>query len=241
MSDKSAMRFKTTSWTLIGDARDNRSDLEQLLAQYWSPVYAFLRRRGERPADAEDLTQAFLAKIVLDRKLISQADPARGRFRTYLISALKNFVIDEYRHVRGRDGTRAPTFIPDDPRAFEAAEPSEADDPANAFDRQWATAVLNEALRRVEDACRNDGMERQWTAFDARVLRPARHDCEPTAIEELLVRLGISEAQEIYSMIQTVKRKLDRELRAVVAETVVDTEGIGQELRDLRKFLAFTG
>ncbi|MHC5113184.1 MAG: RNA polymerase sigma factor [Planctomycetota bacterium] len=241
MSDKSAMRFKTTSWTLIGDARDNRSDLEMLLTQYWSPVYAFLRRSGERPADAEDLTQAFLAKVVLDRKLISQADPSRGRFRTYLISALKNFVIDEFRHVHGRDGKRVPTLIPDDRRAFEAAEPSEGDDPAHAFDRQWATAVLNEALRRVETACRESDMERQWTAFDARVLRPARHDCEPTPIEELLVRLGVKDAQEIYSMIQTIKRKLDRELRAVVAETVADTEEISRELRDLRKFLAITG
>lgn len=237
---KTQVRFKTTSWTLVGDARDSQTDLGLLLGQYWSPVYAFLRRSGHRPADAEDLTQAFLAKVVLDRNLINQADPARGRFRSFLISALKNFVIDEFRSVHGRSGKRLPTFVPDDRRALEAAEPCDADDPARAFDRQWATAVLNNALHRVEAACREGGMDRHWFAFDSRVLRPAQHDCEPMPMDELRKHLGVTEPQEIYSMIQTVKRKLDRTLREVVAETVTDQRQVQAELAELREFLAFT-
>jgi RNA polymerase sigma-70 factor (ECF subfamily) len=234
---KTGIRFETTSWTLVDGARDNRADLERLLGQYWSPVYAFLRRSGQSVADAEDLTQAFLSKVVLERHLIDQADRNRGRFRSFIMSSLSRFVIDEYRHRRGRDGRRAQTFVPDDPNALAAAEPSEADEPAGAFHRQWATAVLDRALTSVEASCRREGLERPWTAFEARVLRPAQQNCDPIPIEELIEQLGAAGPQEIYSMLQTVKRKLQRELKAVVGETVDDPAEVDAEIDELREFL----
>lgn len=226
---------------MIVRARSQPADLETLLGQYWSPVYAFLRRKGHRPDDAADLTQGFLSEVVLDRDLIGRADPGRGRFRAYLIAALKRFVIDEHRRQRGRDGTRPATFLPDDPSALEAAEPSEADDPMRAFDRQWATAVLNNALVRVEEVCRSDGMERQWRAFDLRVLRPLKQGCAPAPMEEMLEMLGESQPQVVYSMIQTIKRRLQRQMREVVADTVEGDDQIEAELAELRRFLGQVG
>ncbi|UCD75614.1 MAG: sigma-70 family RNA polymerase sigma factor [Phycisphaerales bacterium] len=236
-----ASQFKTTSWTLIVRARSDPADLETLLGQYWSPVYAYLRRKGNRPEDAADLTQSFLSEVVLDRDLIGRADPDRGRFRAFLIAALKRFVIDEYRRERGREGKRAAILVPKDPAQLKSAEPSEEDDPGRAFDRQWAAAVLNNALERVEAACRDDGMTRQWESFELRVLRPLQRDCEPAPIQEVLERLGEREPQVIYSMIQTIKRKLQRELREVVAETVETEEEVEQELAELRRFLGEVG
>ena len=104
-----ASRFQTTSWTLIVRARASRADLQELLSVYWSPVYAYLRRRGHDPHDAADLTQGFLSEVVLDRGFVERADPARGRFRSFLLSALRKFVIDEHRRVR-RGGLSAPVL-----------------------------------------------------------------------------------------------------------------------------------
>ena len=243
-SGKTASHFRTTSWTLIARARHSPGDLETLLARYWSPVYAYLRRHGQTPEDAADLTQAFLADVVLDRDLVSRADPDAGRFRSFLITSLKRFVIDQHRHARGRDASsprRRATFVPDDPDLLNAAEPDHTDDPGRAFDRQWAATVLDTALQRVHADCQQNGMARQWSAFEARVMRPITHDCNPLPIDNLVDSLSAAGPQEIYSMLQTIKRKLQRELREVVAETVAEPEDVDRELADLRRFLAIGG
>jgi len=223
---------------MVARAPNSRADMEALLKRYWSPVYAYLRRRGCETHEAEDLTQEFLLKKVLGRDLLERADEARGRFRSFLKRALEHFVVDEHRRVHGRDGARARTFVPDDLQVLAAAEPGEGDDPARAFDRQWAATVLDSALERVEAACRADGMERQWTAFEARVLRPVLHGCAPTPIEELVDLLRAHDRQEIYSMLQTIKRKVNSEVRELIAETVEQPEDVRGEFDELRAFLA---
>ncbi len=233
-----ASNFKTTSWTLIANAQHDEADLEDLLRRYWSPVYAYLRRKGNQPADAADLTQAFLSEVMLGKDMIGKADEYRGKFRSYLITALKRFVIDQYRSVHGRDGQRAVMFIPRDQDLFNSVELDERDDPAGAFDRQWATTVLSEAIQRVEASCRDMGLLHQWTAFEERILQPVMHGCEPTPIEELKARCGVQQSQEIYSMLQTVKRKVDRELRNVVEETVTRPEDVDREILELRQYLS---
>ncbi len=239
-SQRTASRFRTTSWTLIARARSSRGDLETLLDRYWSPVYAFLRRSGRDPHDAADVTQAFLSDIVMGRDLIGRADSARGRFRSFLITALKRFEIDEFRKEHGRNAAgkrRAVVFGPQDPDSADLAEPRSTDDPTSAFDRQWATTVLNTALGNVEQDCRDDGMHSQWEAFEARVLRPVRDNCQQTPIEDVVDSLGVKDQQKVYSMVQTVKRKIQRELREVVAETVQEPEEVELELRELGEFL----
>ncbi|MCK4873466.1 MAG: sigma-70 family RNA polymerase sigma factor [Phycisphaerales bacterium] len=241
---RTASRFKTTSWTLIAGARENRADLGELLSRYWSPVYAYLRRKGCGTHEAADLTQGFLADVMLDRDLVERADPDRGRFRSLLVTALERFVVDEHRKQHGRTGDRPVVFVPDDLRLLEAAEPAKDDDPARAFDRQWATAVLDEAIRRTEVACLGDGMADQWRIFDARVLQPARCGGAQTPVDQLAEEVGAADAHVIYSMVQTVKRKVQREMRTVVAETLADpadTREVDAELAELRALLAFPG
>ncbi|MHC4709277.1 MAG: RNA polymerase sigma factor [Planctomycetota bacterium] len=236
-SGRTASRFRTTSWTLIVHARASQGDLEELLRRYWSPVYAFLRRSGRRPEEAEDLTQAFLSDVLLRRDLIGRADPDRGRFRSFLVAALRRYVIDHQRQAQ-REGVAPRRFVPENLDELKAAEPRAAHDPSTAFDRQWAAAVIDEALRRTEESCWHEGMERQWRAFEARVRRPLVHGCEPTPIELLLKELPARGPQEIYDMIYTVKRKLRAMIRDVVAETVEDPEGVDHEVGELRRHLS---
>jgi RNA polymerase sigma-70 factor (ECF subfamily) len=237
-SEGSGDQFQTTSWTLIVQAQTSRVDLERLLAAYWSPVYAYLRRQGHSPEDAADLTQGFLGDIVLKRDLIGHADPERGRFRSYLLAALKNFVIDEHRRQAGRGDGRPISFVPDDPAALEAAEPSETVDPGHAFDCQWATTVLGIVLDRLRETCERDGLGSHWTVFEGRVLGPIRHGCTPVSVEELVASLGVRDRDEIYSMQNSVKRRFKTTLRRVVAKTVNDPADADDEIAELRKILS---
>jgi RNA polymerase sigma-70 factor (ECF subfamily) len=231
---QTSANFQPTRWTLIDRARTGSGDLNTLLAEYWSPVYAYLRRKGHQSHDAADLTQSFLAKAVLDRNLLEHADPARGRFRSYLLRALNNFVIDEWR--KGKVES-AMTYVPDDAAALDRAEPSDADDPASAFERQWLVATLERALRAVERECCEDGMGKQWLVFDARIVRPALYGAERIAFRELKDQIGTSDTQEIYSMILTVKRKVERALRQAIAETVHEREEVDRDVAEMRKLI----
>lgn len=234
---RTAANFKKTSWTMVNRAATSPADLECLLAEYWSPVYAYLRRKGQSSDDAADLAQSFLARIATDPKLLEHADPQRGRFRSYLLRALNNFVIDEYRKDVRRPDRAATAFVPEDRDALTRAEPNEDDDPSTAFHRQWVRATLDRSLRAVELECRQTGMVRQWTAFDERVLRPALYGAEPARFDDLKTRLNVNDRQELYSMLQTVKRKLDRSLRAAVAETVHDRAEVERDLAALRDLM----
>jgi DNA-directed RNA polymerase specialized sigma24 family protein len=235
---QTASRFHTTSWTLVVSARSNPEDLETLLGAYWSPVYAYLRRKGKSREDAADITQAFLADVLLNRDLIGKADRDRGRFRAFLLAALERFVIDAYRREHGRKGQRAPAVVPKDSALLEAAEPSDTDDPARAFYRQWATTALEITLGRLEEACTSDGLDRHWRVFEQRVVRPACDGCEPAAIARLVEEVGARDGPEISSMVNTVKRKFRVMLRDVVADTLDDPGELDGELADLRAFLA---
>lgn len=233
-----ASRFKTTSWTLIVSAKDNANDLEQLLEMYWSPCYAFLRSKGHSSHDSQDLTQGFLTEIVLERDLIKRADPERGKFRSFLVSALNNFITDEYRKVRGREGKRARVSVPDDPLVLELAEPNSAEDPAQAFDRQWAATVLDITMRRLEEACNREGLGQHWIAFEARVKGPAVYGTEPASIDSLLKALDARGPEEISSMLHTVKRKFRSVYKDVVAETIHDPDQLDEEIQQLRELLS---
>jgi len=233
-----ASRFRTTSWTLIARAGTDPAALSELAGQYWSPVYAYLRRTGRSVHDAADLTQGFFASAVLERGLVQRADPTLGRFRSYLIASLKRFLIDEYRRERGRDGNRPATLVPSDPEVLAALEPCNSDEPTQAFDRQWAATVLSQACRRVQEGLGRDGMHQHWTVFEARVLRPICFNAEPPAAAELLDGGRVSDRQEIYHMIRAVKRRLRREVRLIVAETVEDASEVDEELRELKQYLA---
>lgn len=237
MHDQSGSFFRTTQWSMVIGATDDSKILQNLLTRYWGPIYAYIRRSGHPRDQAADLAQEFIAQVLLERGLIQRADPERGRFRTFIKSALRNFLIDQHRRstARGRapaGGRPALTGL-----SLEELEPAEHEEPAGAFDRQWATTLLSLALDRVEEDCKASGQQLHWAAFKAAVIDPALGHAAPKSQEELAGRLGIEGADRLSSMIQTVRRKFKRMLREMIEETVADPGHADEELSDLKRFL----
>lgn len=177
-------------------------------------------------------------QVFLGRDLVSQADPARGRFRAFLTRSLNNFLIDEHRREHGRGSEKRPELVPRDGKDLEAAEPSTDEDPARAFDSQWARVLLEESIHRTERACKTEGLSRHWEAFESRVLRPILDGSTPPAVSALVDSLGASDSAEVSSMVHTVKRKFQRVFHQIIAETVEDESEVEDEIRAVLALLS---
>ncbi len=236
--------FSTTCWTLVRGAGVDHSELEKLLRAYWSPIYAFIRRKGYTEHDAADLTQEFMQSVVLGRDLVAKADPSRGRFRSYLKQALRNFLIDRHRAKVARGPT--PVALPGTVRELDADGPGaggpadespEARRASDAFDRQWAATVLRLTLQRVEAECLNDGLDRHWEAFERNIVRPTVRGATPLPLDTLAEKVGAGTADQASAMIQTIKRRFRRTLREVVLETIDSPDFVEDELATLKRLM----
>lgn len=150
--------FPSTHWSLVLAAGDSAAPtaaraLENLCGAYWQSVYAFSRRMGATAEDARDLTQAFFADLLRGNPL-KRADPARGRFRSYVLGALKHFLADQHDHAQAHKRGGGIEFIPIDLVLAESRyglEPAVEEAPGAAYDRAWALAVLDRALGRLRE------------------------------------------------------------------------------------------
>jgi RNA polymerase sigma-70 factor (ECF subfamily) len=232
---QSGAGFQSTQWSLVLAAHDDPRHLDALLRGYVAPIYAYVRRAGHPREDAADLTQEFIASVLLGRGLIDRADPSRGRFRTFVKAALANFLVDQHRRVTAKARRPATPLIRG--LRLEDVEPAEQDDPAVAFDRQWAATVLALALDRVESDCAACGQRAHWAAFSAAVLDPVLRYASPPPLDELARTVGAQDAAQVSSQIQTVRRKFRRTLRQVIGETLADPAHADDELQSLTRFL----
>lgn len=218
--------------TAAGAAGDRRSAaaLEELCEIYWPPLYAYLRGRGYPADQAQDLTQGFFARL-LETDAIRSADPARGRFRAFLLTALKRYVINEYeRSMTAKRGGRHVRFAVDVEqveRVF-SLERREHDSPDRIFHRQWATIVLDRALQRLRTECEQAENPAVATALlpyltDSGGLPPYKALAPRIGLTEGAVRVAVHRLRQRYGSI----------LRAEIAETVAGEDDIEAELRDL--------
>jgi RNA polymerase sigma-70 factor (ECF subfamily) len=145
--------FQTTRWSLVRraaspDDAEARAALAALCEAYWYPLYAFIRRSGAGPHEAEDLTQGFFARL-LEKATLASADPARGKLRTFLLTCARHFLSDEHDRARAQKRGAALVVSFDAAVAVQrfAAEPADDLSPDRLFQRRWAVAVLDQALR----------------------------------------------------------------------------------------------
>lgn len=231
--------FVTTHWSVVLTAggRDTtraRAALEQLCRVYWRPLYHFVRRRGYGPEDAQDLTQGFFARF-LERQAVAAASPARGRFRSFLLGSLKNFLADEWDKAHARK--RGPGRVL--PLAFEEEESRldqsriESVTPETAYERRWAIALLEQVYQRLEDEFRRQGRTEQFAAL--RVALAGDRGAVPYA--ELGRRLGMTEAA-VKMAVKRLRQRYRELLRETIADTVCETGEIEDELRYLQQILA---
>src|SRR2546425_6302200 len=149
-------QFATTHWSVVLAAGDSAAPnaqpaLEQLCRAYWYPLYAFVRRRGYGPEEAQDLTQGFFANL-LKHHLVAKADPQAGRFRSFLLASLKHFLAHEHERAAAlKRGGGQPVLSLDefDPEERYALEPSDTATPETIFDQRWAQQQIENALSRL--------------------------------------------------------------------------------------------
>lgn len=224
--------FHTTQWSVVAAAgRTDEGALADLCNKYWQPVYAFLRRRGQQSADASDTAQAFFARL-LEKNVVQAADPDRGRFRTFLLAALKNFMANEF-----RDGTRlkrggGQTIVAINPELGDAAL-TDRGHAADEFDRIWAQSVVASAMNQLQaehaDAGQLDSFER---------LRPFLSPSEklPT-YAQVAEADGLTEGQVKVSVHRLRQRFRDL-VRGEIAATLSDENDVEDEYRLLLEALA---
>jgi RNA polymerase sigma-70 factor (ECF subfamily) len=232
------MSFRTTRWTLVraaggAPADERRAALETLCRSYWPPVYAFVRRRGATAVLAEDLTQTFFARL-LEREDLRLAAPERGRFRSFLLGALRHFLANERdrEEAAKRGGGRAPLAL--DAALLHEVESGLALEPAapeREFERAWAHAVLARARARLAEEQLQAGKDAQWRALEPRL---AAAD-ERGHGAELARALGISE-----NAVRVALHRLRRRFGELVRDEVRETVGPGEvedEVHELRRAL----
>jgi RNA polymerase sigma-70 factor (ECF subfamily) len=231
--------FHTTSWTLVVASGRSGAGAQDALAalcqSYWQPVYAFVRRSGSTPDQAQDLTQAFFAEF-LEKDYVRDADRARGRFRSFLLSTVKHFLS----HQRDREnalkrGGGQPHLSIDASAAELWYAPAAVDNatPESLFERRWALSVLEKVL-----AILRTEFERTHPGVDFnRLMTFLNRETSDDNYDNWAAETGAS-AGALRNIVYRMRKKYRALLRAEIAETVADRGDIDDELRFLRSTLS---
>ena len=226
-----ARQFVTTHWSVVlraggDDSTVARAALEELCRAYWYPLYAFVRRQGRSPQDAEDLTQAFFTRL-LEKSYIASADQEKGRFRTFLLIALKRFLANEWdrEHAQKRGGFA--TVVSIDQSLAESrfgAEPAHQETPDVLFERQWAMTLLEQVMARLQSDCRAE----EFAYLRACLTK----DDAALPYAEIGTRLNMTEAA-VKMAVQRLRARYREMLREEIAKTLASPDDIEDELRHL--------
>jgi len=228
--------FATTRWSLVAAARPGegggsraRGALEELCRAYWYPLYAFVRRRGYSSEDAQDLTQAFFARII-ETGGLGAADPERGRFRSYLLGALKHFLANEWHRSQTQKRGGRVRFVEWDaldPEARYAGAPKEPVSPELLFDREWALETTGKALQALRAEMAEAGKGGQFDALKGSLTGEGE-----ASREEVAARLGMSEGA-VKVAVHRLRQRYRGLLRDGIAETVSNEADLEDEMRHL--------
>ena len=209
--------------------------LRLVLERYHAPLRWVLRSRWRIDSQtADDHIQGFIADKLLERQILARFDPARGKFRTFLLTALLNYV-------RDRIGKKSPEML--DENAIVQPELE------SALDQQWARQVLQLTLQRVKEECLEKGQAQVWELFDVSIMGPTLRSEERPSAAVLLAQFSLQSEQQVANLLMTGKRKFQRALREVIAEYVAlrwhstpqdpqVQQQIDEEMRDLWQTLA---
>ncbi|HEX5105489.1 MAG TPA: sigma-70 family RNA polymerase sigma factor [Pirellulaceae bacterium] len=227
-------QFHTTHWSLIAAAAEpsetSQAALEDLCQAYWYPVYAFIRRRGRSAEDARDLTQEFFATL-LEKGYLADADPERGRFRSFLLTAVARFVSKQHEKAAAqkRGGGRPPLSLNfDDGETRYQHEPSHDWTAERIFERRWALTLLDRTLARLRQEHETSGKLPQFEALKVFLTGEAG----TPALRQVAENLGTTEGA-VKVAIHHLRQKYRDSLREEIAQTVAAQEDVDSELQAL--------
>ncbi len=230
--------FVTTHWSVVLSARGVDSScsvaaLETLCRVYWHPLYAYVRRRGYSTADAEDLTQAFFAWL-LERNWLERADQQRGRFRSFLLTSISNFLANEWDKARAqkRGGGQVVPLLQDGAGGH-TAEPRDNFTPEQSFEWRWALALLEQVMNRLSAEFTQDGKAELFEALKPCLL--GERTAQPYTA--LAAKLAMTEGS-VKVAVHRLRQRYRQLLRDEIANTVATPEEVEEELRYLFAVLA---
>lgn len=233
-------QFVPTRWTLVcaaaerGASPESERALAQLCQTYWFPLYAYVRRRGYSPADAEDLTQGFFARLL---QLNSLADVRRekGKFRAFLLAAMNHYLADEWdrAHAQKRGADRVVSLDAQSAETRYGREPVDNMTPERLFERQWAMTLLETVLQRLDREHTAAGKGALFSELRFAIMG----DKSAVPYTDLATRLGMTE-EAVRVAVHRLRQRYRRFLREEIAHTVVDEAEIGAELQYLRRVLS---
>jgi RNA polymerase sigma factor (sigma-70 family) len=231
--------FATTKWALVHVAQDKNSPhaataLEALCRAYWPPLYGWARSRGLSPHDAQDLTQAFFARL-LEKDWLAPAQSEKGRFRTFLLVAFKRFSANEWNKCHAQKRGGGTTLLSIDQEYGEsrfAAEPAHRLQPDLLYDRQWAVTLLERTMSKLDAEYVATGRSKLFE-----FLRPCLGK-EESALPyaEIAAQLKLTEAA-VKTAVYRMRARYREILRAEIADTVSSPEEVDEEIQHL--FSAF--
>ena len=209
--------------------------LSKLCRTYWYPLYAFVRRKGYGREEAQDLTQAFFARL-LEKNVFAQADRDRGRFRTFLLAAVQHFLADEWdksRRLKRGGGCHIVSFDSLSAEERYCQEPADLADAAKLYERRWVTTLLDRVLVQLESDYRQAGKAELFDALRSSLLL----DDDRVSYRELGIRLQLSEAA-VKQAVLRLRRRYRELFREEIAQTVTDPSEADEELKHLFSVLA---
>jgi RNA polymerase sigma-70 factor (ECF subfamily) len=233
--------FTTTHWSVVLAARDTASPeadvaLADLCRTYWYPLYAFVRRKGHNPHDAQDLTQAFFARL-LEKNYVAQADRNRGRFRTFLLAALNHFLADEWDRTRRLKRGGGQEIISFDAASAEdryRLEPVDQLDAAKLYERRWVTTLFDKVLARLEVEFREAGKGELFDGLKGSLLA----EDTVASYAQLGAGLGLSE-DAVKQAVRRMRGRYRELFREEIAQTVAGPDEVEDELKHL--FVVLSG
>jgi RNA polymerase sigma-70 factor (ECF subfamily) len=225
--------FATTHWSVVlaageGDSPPAHRALETLCAAYWYPIYVYVRRKGYAAEEAEDLTQTFFAQIIAKEHL-RLADREKGKFRTFLLAMLDYFLAREWSRAHRQKRGGQFKFVSLDQQAPEERyqiEPAARDTPEKIYLRQWALAVLEQAMNALEQECRASGKGGLFAALKELL----SSDRDAPTYAEIGRRLNMGEGALRMAVLR-FRRRYGELLRHEIAQTVGQAEDVDEEMR----------
>ncbi|HVM61987.1 MAG TPA: sigma-70 family RNA polymerase sigma factor [Verrucomicrobiae bacterium] len=234
-----AGRFAATRWTVVLTAGQGASPqagraLEQLCRAYWYPLYAYVRRRGYDVHEAEDLTQEFFARL-LAKNYLAGVDPSKGKFRSFLLASLKHFLANEWDRAHAAKRGGGQPLLPLDTQSAETRYRQEPADELTAeklLERQWALALLDQVLDRLQAEFAADGKSEQFDQLKLFLTEGKG----ATSYAAMATKLGTTEGA-VKVAVHRLRRRYRELLREEIAHTVASPAEIDEEIRHL--FAAF--
>lgn len=239
-SQRGATRFTATHWSVVlglgqGDAAQFTDAFETLCRTYWYPLYAHVRHHGHSPEDAEDLTQAFFLHL-LEHRPFASLNPSKGRFRSFLLGALKRFLADQRDRasaVKRGGGRPCLSLDAGEAEARYRREPVDNQSPDHLFERRWAVALLDRVMDDLAADYAETGRAELFRRLKPFLVEGAHNEPYAAVADELhLPEAAVSKA------VQRLRRRYGRLFREEIAHTLADPAGVEDELRHLRAVIS---